>query len=92
MSSMNFMLKKVWRIGVEPVPHETVLFATIGDIIGITAVTSMILIARRKVKRNGRARRARFNLLSFLDQPCIGLKDWRPLTDTFGGGRCDLRI
>lgn len=89
LSSMNFTLKRVWRSGVEPVSHETVLFAIIGDSIGVMAVTSMILRARRKVTRKGRARRARLILLSSLDQPCVGLNDWRPLTDAFGGGRYD---
>lgn len=54
---------------MEPVSQDTVPFAIIGESIGIMAVTSMILSARRKVKRKGRARRARFFLLSFLDHP-----------------------
>lgn len=72
---MNFTPKNLCRRGAELVSQTTIPSAIMGDNIGIADVTSIIFRARRKVARNGRARRARFLLLSFLDHPCVGLKD-----------------
>jgi hypothetical protein len=76
-------------MGVEPVFQETDPRSMIGASIGITVVTSMTMFARAKAARKGVTKRARLILLSFLDQPCVGLNGWCPSRDAFGGGRYD---
>jgi hypothetical protein len=76
-------------MGMELVFQETFPLSIIGASIGITGVTSMILVAKKKVTTKGIARRNRLILLSFFLHPCDGLKGWCVLSDAFGGGKYD---